>query len=69
MCYDAIVALKLCHEQGGFRARLLGTCNEQKKMLDKCLRAQKKVKVKASLQNARAERERFRKMCEGVEPT
>ena len=67
MCADKIQALLQCHEEGGYWGRLTGRCNEQKRLLDLCFRAQKKVKRKAHLEEARASRERWLAACEREE--
>ena len=64
-CVDQILALKLCHERAGLVGRLTAQCNAQKNHLDKCLRAAKKVKVRASLEAARDERKRFKALISG----
>ncbi|KAL1525706.1 hypothetical protein AB1Y20_020552 [Prymnesium parvum] len=63
LCVEQIAALKECHASVGYWGKLLGSCNDQKAALDKCLRAQKKVLRKAHLDEARAERARWRKAC------
>ena len=65
-CVAEIEAFKKCHE-AGYWARLLGECNAQKRDLDLCLRAQKKVKRGAQLVQAREDRERFHKVCEEID--
>jgi len=64
MCVEQIRALKKCHADVGFFGKLTGACNEQKKLLDLCFRAQKKVKVKANLDAARKDRARWLAACE-----
>ena len=56
MCAELINALVKCHEDGGYWGRLTGQCNEQKRLLDACFKAQKKVKRKDHLNEARASR-------------
>ena len=65
-CVAEIEAFKKCHE-AGYWARLLGECNAQKRDLDLCLRAQKKVKRGAQLVQAREDRERFHKVCAEID--
>ena len=67
MCADLIIAFKHCHETAGYFERMLGQCNEQKRPLDACFKAQKKVTRKGLLVKAREDRERWRKACNDVE--
>lgn len=64
LCVDKILAFKQCHEDVGYWGRLTGACNEQKYLLEKCFKAQKKVIRKGLLEKARAERQRFKQACE-----
>jgi hypothetical protein len=66
-CVEQIQALQRCHEEGGYLARLTGGCNEQKRLLDACFKAQKKETRKAHLEKARADRERWLHACEEEE--
>ena len=63
MCVEYILAFQKCHADHGFWGRMLGTCNEEKRLLDMCFRAQKKVKRKTNLDQARADRERWLAAC------
>jgi len=67
MCAEVILALQQCHKDVGFWGKLIGSCNEQKRVLDQCFRAQKKVKVKASLDEARKARERWKQECDAID--
>ena len=64
LCVDKILAFKQCHEDVGYWGRLTGACNEQKYLLEKCFKAQKKVIRKGLLEKAREERQRFKQACE-----
>ena len=64
LCVDKLLAFKQCHEDVGYWGRLTGACNEQKYLLEKCFKAQKKVIRKGLLEKARAERQRFKQACE-----
>ena len=55
LCVDKILAFKQCHEDVGYWGRLTGACNEQKYLLEKCFKAQKKVIRKGLLEKAREE--------------
>ena len=67
-CVEQILAFKQCHEDAGYFGRFLGQCNEQKRVLDACFKAQKKVLRKGLLEKARADRERWQQACKQVEP-
>ena len=43
-CVEQIKALQACHADTNYWIKLLGACNEKKMVLDKCFRAQKKVR-------------------------
>ena len=43
-CVEQIKALQACHADTNYWVKLLGACNEKKMVLDKCFRAQKKVR-------------------------
>ena len=43
-CVERIKALQACHADTNYWIKLLGACNEKKMVLDKCFRAQKKVR-------------------------
>lgn len=42
-CVEQIKALEKCHADKNYWIKLLGGCNEEKRLLDQCFRAQKKV--------------------------
>ena len=63
-CVQQIMDFKACHENVGYWGRLTGACNEQKRLLDICFKAQKKVLRKGLLEKARADREKWRRACE-----
>lgn len=63
-CVEQILAFKKCHEESSYVAKFLGECNEPKRALDACFKAQKKVVRKGILEKARADRESFRRACE-----
>mmetsp|Transcript_12872 Transcript_12872/g.27800 ORF Transcript_12872/g.27800 Transcript_12872/m.27800 type:complete len:89 (+) Transcript_12872:452-718(+) len=60
MCVELIEALKKCHENQNMWDKLVGSCNEEKAALDRCFRAQKKVKTRLNQSKAREERERWK---------
>ena len=62
-CVEQIEALKKCHQATGYWNKMLGVCNEDKANLDLCFRAQKKMTRKLHLEEARAERARWREVC------
>ena len=43
-CVEQIKALQACHADTNYWIKLMGACNEKKMVLDKCFRAQKKVR-------------------------
>ena len=65
-CVAEIEAFKKCHE-ASYWARFFGQCNAEKRDLDLCLRAQKRVKRGAQLVTARADRERFHRACDEID--
>ena len=67
LCVEQILALKQCHEDNGYLSRMLGECNEQKRLLDACFKSQKKVVRKGLLQKARDDRDRWRRACDELE--
>jgi COX assembly protein 2 len=67
MCVEQILALKKCHEESGWLSKLLGACNEDKTLLDRCFKAQKKVTRKPILEAARADRERWHQKCDAID--
>ena len=69
LCVEQILAFKRCHEETTYFQRMLGACNQPKQELDWCFKAQKKVVRKDHLIQARADREKWRKACEELEPT
>ena len=66
-CVAEIEAFKKCHEAGYWAAAARRVQRLQKRDLDLCLRAQKKVKRGAQLVQAREDRERFHKVCEEID--
>ena len=66
-CVDQILAFKKCHEECGYFARLMGTCNDAKVELDACFKKQKKSVRKGLLEKAREDRERWRQKCDELE--
>ena len=42
-CVEQILAFKRCHAESTYMQRMLGECNEHKRLLDACFKAQKKV--------------------------
>ena len=67
LCVEAIQALKACHEECSYLQRMLGECNEQKRVLDACFKSQKKVVRKEHLAKARADREKWRKAADELD--
>ena len=63
LCAEKIEALKACHAAEGYWGKMFGNCNDQKAELDQCFRAAKKAKRKLLLEEARAERTRWRDAC------
>ena len=63
LCRDQMDALKACHEAAGYWGKVLGQCNAEKADLDVCFRTQKKATRKVYLEEARAERARWREAC------
>ena len=61
-CTDAMLALIECHESSVV-SRFTGQCNEVAAALDRCLRANKKAKVKESVREAREKRRRWEELC------
>ena len=68
LCEEQIEALKACHAAHTYWGKVFGACNEQKALLDLCFRAQKKVTRKVHLEQARADRARWREACEELTP-
>ena len=66
-CVEQILAFKRCHEESTYAQKLLGECNEQKRLLDACFKSQKKMVRKDILAKARADRERWRRACDELE--
>ena len=67
LCVEQIKAFKKCHEECTYIQRLLGECNEQKRLLDACFKSQKKVVRKGHLEQARADRAKWRQACDEFE--
>ena len=67
LCVEQITAFKQCMEDYSYFQRILGSCNEQKRLLDKCFKSQKKVVRKGHLDQARADRERWRQACSEID--
>jgi hypothetical protein len=65
-CVEQILAFQQCHEDAGYWRRLFGACEEHKRILDACFKAQKKSLRKGHLQKARADREKWLKACENM---
>ena len=63
LCAEKIIAFKKCTEECGYFERMLGSCNEQKQVLDACFKSQKKVLRKEHKNEARAARERWKQAC------
>lgn len=61
-CSEQMLALIECHEAAALN-RFTGQCNDEAAVLDRCLRANKKSKVKASLVVAREKRKRWEELC------
>jgi hypothetical protein len=61
-CTEPMLALIHCHESSFF-SRFTGQCNEPAAALDRCLRANKKTKVKESVREAREKRRRWEELC------
>ena len=66
-CTEQILAFKACHEKNSYLGRMLGACNEEKRVLDACFKAQKKVVRKGHLEKALADREKWRRACSEFE--
>ena len=68
-CDEQMIALFECHDASPWN-RYIGACNDQKNALDRCLRANKKEKVKASVKDAREKRKKYEDLCRefGLEP-
>ena len=66
-CVEQILAFKKCHEENTYLWRMLGECNEQKRLLDACFKSQKKVVRKGLLQQARADRAKWQQACAELE--
>ena len=62
-CVEQILAFKRCHAESTYMQRMLGECNEHKRILDACFKSQKKVVRKGHLEQARADRARWRQAC------
>ena len=67
LCVEQILAFKRCHEESSYIQRMLGECNEPKRLLDACFKAQKKVVRKDLLHKAREDREKWKRKCEELE--
>mmetsp|Transcript_22264 Transcript_22264/g.57186 ORF Transcript_22264/g.57186 Transcript_22264/m.57186 type:complete len:90 (-) Transcript_22264:548-817(-) len=70
-CDQQMLALLECHEASALN-RFTGACNDYKTALDRCLRADKKEKVRRSVQAAREKRARWAEVCKNYgleEPT
>ena len=63
LCRDAVIALKRCHRDNPW-SRSFGVCNEQKAVLDACLKKQKLLKFRINNEKAKAEKERLRARVE-----
>lgn len=61
-CDQFMVALIRCHEASWIN-RFIGACNDEKASLDRCLREDKKRKVKASVAKAREKRKVWEERC------
>mmetsp|Transcript_1457 Transcript_1457/g.4224 ORF Transcript_1457/g.4224 Transcript_1457/m.4224 type:complete len:89 (+) Transcript_1457:53-319(+) len=61
-CDEKMLALLECHEASPVN-RFTGACNDHKAALDRCLRANKKEKVKSSVKEAREKRQKWEAMC------
>lgn len=46
-CGHTVIALKKCHKERWYLAKLVGACNDAKTELDQCFRANKKDKQKS----------------------
>jgi len=59
-CGEEIAALVTCHTDHPW-AKFWGKCNEQKKNMDWCFKAEKEKKRKANAERAREKRDKFEK--------
>lgn len=66
-CKAAIEALQQCHLNAGFVGKMTGACNDAKRNLDACFRANKNCDRKAHLAQARQDRERWRQACKELD--
>ena len=64
-CVEEIKALQACHADTNYWIKLLGACNEKKMVLDKCFRAQKKVRGWTMLEMSQHASSRARLMMAG----
>ena len=64
-CVEEIKALQACHADTNYWIKLLGACNEKKTVLDKCFRAQKKVRGWTKLEMSQHASSRARLMMAG----
>ena len=62
---EEIKALQACHADTNYWIKLLGACNEKKTVLDKCFRAQKKVRGWTKLETSQPASPRARPMKAG----
>ncbi|EHK40915.1 uncharacterized protein TrAtP1_004296 [Trichoderma atroviride] len=58
-CEDIIAALEECHAKG-FMHKATGACNDEKRLVDKCLREARSAKQAENRTAARAKRDKLK---------
>lgn len=65
-CAEVVDLLVKCHEENVL-SKFLGACNDQKRAMDQCFKAEKEEKRRENMLRAREAEERFQRKLESYE--